>query len=92
MSPHSALKETSGARIVFREEDAAVKNNPKAKRRIIGEPSDLLVQNARRIPKPSREVKSPFISMQPVPMRHDMKALEDLYIYTTSITDKESLR
>ncbi|EEC73277.1 hypothetical protein OsI_07420 [Oryza sativa Indica Group] len=91
-SPHSLLKETSGARIYMREEYACTKFPPKSKRRIIGGPSDILFDRPKRSIKPSRSVKSPFLSKQHSFVRHDLKALDDLYTYVTSITDEEAVK
>uniref|UniRef100_A0A0E0MXY3 Uncharacterized protein n=1 Tax=Oryza rufipogon TaxID=4529 RepID=A0A0E0MXY3_ORYRU len=78
-SPYSMLKETSGARIFMREEYACTKLPPKSKRRIIGGPSDILFDRLKRSIKPSHSVKSPFLSKQHSFVRHDQKALDDLY-------------
>nr|BAD37793.1 hypothetical protein [Oryza sativa Japonica Group] len=90
-SPYSMLKETSGARIFMREEYACTKLPPKSKRRIIGGPSDILFDRPKRSIKPSHSVKSPFLSKQHSFVRHDQKALDDLYTYAISITDAEAL-
>ncbi|KAF2938111.1 hypothetical protein DAI22_03g096100 [Oryza sativa Japonica Group] len=91
-SPYSMLKETSGARIFMREEYACTKLPPKSKRRIIGGPSDILFDRPKRSIKPSHSVKSPFLSKQHSFVRHDQKALDDLYTYAISITDAEALK
>uniref|UniRef100_A0A0E0G9V6 Uncharacterized protein n=1 Tax=Oryza nivara TaxID=4536 RepID=A0A0E0G9V6_ORYNI len=91
-SPYSMLKETSGARIFMREEYACTKLPPKSKRRIIGGPSDILFDRPKRSIKPSHSVKSPFLSKQHSFVRHDQKALDDLYTYAISITFREYAR
>uniref|UniRef100_A0A0E0ME29 Uncharacterized protein n=2 Tax=Oryza punctata TaxID=4537 RepID=A0A0E0ME29_ORYPU len=91
-SPHSMLKETSGARIYMREEYSCTKLPPKSKRRIIGGPSDILFDRPKRSIKPSHSVKSPFLSKQNSFVRHDEKALDDLYTYATAITEAEALK
>ena len=73
MSPHSALREVSGVKIDLRDEVVRVKYHPKSRRRIIGEPSDLLVDNPKRVTKPSRIVKSPFNTKQHTIFRHDSR-------------------
>lgn len=76
----------------MREEYACTKFPPKSKRRIIGGPSDILFDRPKRSIKPSRSVKSPFLSKQHSFVRHDLKALDDLYTYVTSITDEEAVK
>ncbi|XP_044434940.1 uncharacterized protein [Triticum aestivum] len=92
ISPHSLLQEMSAARISIHEECGLPKVQPKTRRRIIGEPSDMLVNIPKRIIRPSRMVQSPFLCKQYISVRVDVKALEDLYTYTISITNEEQLR
>jgi hypothetical protein len=90
--PHSILKEVNGYMITFREEYGVIKHPPKSKRRIIGEPTDILVDRPVRVIKPSRLVKSPFMCKQHTNTRSNTKAADDLYKYTVSIHDKNFLK
>ncbi|KAJ1275307.1 hypothetical protein BS78_05G126000 [Paspalum vaginatum] len=91
-SPHSILKEVSNLRIEMREQLRVTKYQPTSKRRIIGSPSDLLADFPARGIKPSKSVKSPFLSKQTCYRRHNCKAMEDLYMSTISHHDEDSLR
>lgn len=92
MSPYSTLKDFNGVRITIREEYTVAKYPPKSKRRIIGEPADMLVDRPARVIKPSRLVKSPFLCKQHTFTRHDSKSADELFDYTNSIRDESSLK
>lgn len=92
ISPHSLLQETSALRISIHEECGLPKVQAKTRRRIIGVPSDLLVDIPKRNIKPSRMVNSPFLCKQYQSVRLDVKAIEDLFTYTNSISSAEQLR
>uniref|UniRef100_A0A0E0KGT4 Ubiquitin-like protease family profile domain-containing protein n=1 Tax=Oryza punctata TaxID=4537 RepID=A0A0E0KGT4_ORYPU len=47
---------------------------------------------SKRSIKPSHSVKSPFLSKQHSFVRHEEKALDDLYTYATAITEAEALK
>lgn len=76
----------------MREDFDGLQIPPKTKKKIIGDPSDLLVYRPARTIKPSMLVKSPFLCKQHTFLRNDSKALDDLYQYTNSMRDKDSLR
>ncbi|XBI90676.1 hypothetical protein VPH35_028245 [Triticum aestivum] len=80
ISPHSLLQETSAIRISIHEECGLPKVQPKTRRRIIGVPSDMLLDVPKRVIKPSRMVKL------------DVQAQEDLFTYTNSICAADQLR
>ncbi|XBI85108.1 hypothetical protein VPH35_093304 [Triticum aestivum] len=92
ISPHSLLQETSAIRISIHEECGLPKVQPKTRRRIIGVPSDMLLDVPKRVIKPSRMVKSPFLCKQYQCVRLDVQAQEDLFTYTNSISAADQLR
>ncbi|VAI75237.1 unnamed protein product [Triticum turgidum subsp. durum] len=92
ISPHSLLQETSAIRISIHEECGLPKVQPKTRRRIIGVPSDMLLDIPKRVIKPSRMVKSPFLCKQYQCVRLDVQAQEDLFTYTNSISVADQLR
>jgi hypothetical protein len=78
--------------IAMRKMYAVTKYPPKSKRRIIGEPANILIDRPVRAIKPSRLVKSPFLCKQYSFTRHDIKAAEDVFRLTISINDNDSLK
>mgnify|MGYP005822716185 CR=1 FL=1 len=68
------------------------KYNPKQGGESLGVPSDMLLDVPKRVIKPSRMVKSPFLCKQYQCVRLDVQAQEDLFTYTNSISAADQLR